>query len=95
METSRDDVGIAIRSAFLSKGAQQRFSLFALIVLSIFLLFFERIDAKPLNYVRSFVKDVIFSFSLTNEDTHVPFKKLLISSLNIDFEFSAINKPNS
>ena len=32
METSREDVGIAIRSAFLRKGTKQRFSLFALVV---------------------------------------------------------------
>ena len=30
MDTSRDDVGISIRSAFLRKGTQQRFSLFIL-----------------------------------------------------------------
>ena len=35
MDTSRDDVGIAIRSAFLRKGTKQRFSLFALIIISI------------------------------------------------------------
>ena len=29
METSREDFGIAIRSAFLAKGTKQRFSLFA------------------------------------------------------------------
>ena len=60
METSREDVGIAIRSAFLKKGVQQRFSLFGLIVLSVALLFLESINAKPINYLRSFVKDVIY-----------------------------------
>ena len=60
METSREDVGIAIRSAFLSRGTQQRFSLFVLIVLSIILLFLETIESKPLNNIRSFVKDVIY-----------------------------------
>ena len=60
METSREDVGIAIRSAFLSRGTQQRFSLFVLIILSIILIFVETIEAKPLNIIRSFVKDVIY-----------------------------------
>ena len=60
METSREDVGIAIRSAFLKKGVQQGFSLFALVVLSVIFLFLESINAKPLNYLRSFVKDVIY-----------------------------------
>ena len=60
MDTSREDVGISIRSAFLRKGIQQRFSLFALTIISILLIFLETIDAKPLNLIRSFVKDVIY-----------------------------------
>ena len=35
MESSRDDFVIAIRSAFLKKGTQQRFSLLSLILFSI------------------------------------------------------------
>ena len=64
METSRDDVGIVIRSAFLKKGTQQRFSLFALIIFSIILIYFETIEAKPLDYLRSFVKDTIYRGSV-------------------------------
>ena len=60
METSRDDIGIAIRSAFIQKGTKQRFSLFALIVLSIILIFTETIKSKPLNYFRSIIKDAIY-----------------------------------
>ena len=60
MQTSRDDVGIAIRSAFLQKGTQQRFSLFALIIISVILIFFESVDAKPLNYFRAILKDTIY-----------------------------------
>ena len=60
METSREDVGIAIRSAFLRKETQQRFSLFALVLLSIAFLFIEKIETKPLDYLRSFIKDVIY-----------------------------------
>ena len=64
MDTSRDDVGIAIRSAFLKRGTQQRFSLFALVLLSILLLFFEKIETKPTNYFRSLVKDSIYRVSV-------------------------------
>ena len=60
METSREDVGIAIRSAFLRRGTQQRFSLFILIIISIFLIFLETIETKPLNTVRSIIKDVVY-----------------------------------
>ena len=64
METSRDDVGIAIRSAFLKRGTQQRFSLLVLVLLSIAFIFIETIESKPLNYLRAFIKDSIYRGSL-------------------------------
>ena len=64
METSREDVGIVIRSALLGKGSKQKFSLIVLIVFSAILIFVETIDTKPLNYFRSFVKDTIYRGSL-------------------------------
>ena len=64
MDTSREDVGIAIRSAFLAKGTKQRFSLFALIILSIIFIFVETIETRPLNYLRSFIKDTIYRGAL-------------------------------
>ena len=60
MDTSRDDVGISIRSAFLRKGIQQRFSLFVLIIISLVLIFIETVETKPLNRIRSFIKDVVY-----------------------------------
>ena len=60
MDTSREDVGIAIRSALLRKGTQQRFSLFALVILSLLLIFLETIESKPLNIVRSVIKDAVY-----------------------------------
>ena len=71
METSREDFGIAIRSAFLAKGTKQRFSLFVLIILSIIFLFVETVETKPLNYIRSFIKDTIYRGSLV---VSIPFK---------------------
>jgi len=64
MDTSRDDIGIAIRSAFLKKETQQKFSLFALIIFSILLITSESIKYKPLDYIRSVVKDVVYRSSL-------------------------------
>ena len=64
METSRDDFGIAVRSAFLRRDNQQKFSLFALLVFSLVLLFVDKLETKPLNHVRSFVKDVIYRGSV-------------------------------
>ena len=60
METSRDDVGIAFRSALLVKGTKQKFSLYILLIFSIILIFIETIQIKPLDYFRSFVKDSIY-----------------------------------
>ena len=64
MDTSREDFGIAVRSAFLRKETQQRFSLLALLILCVTLLFIEKIETKPLNYLRSFVKDTVYLGSL-------------------------------
>ena len=81
MVTSRDDLSIAIRSAFLKKGTKQKFSLLALIVASFFLIFLESINWKPLNLVRSVVKDVIYRTSFI---TSIPGN--LASSLIVNFE---------
>ena len=63
MDTSRDDVGIAIRSAFLKIGTKQRFSLFILVLLSIMFIFIETIQSKPLNFLRSIIKDAVYRTS--------------------------------
>ena len=64
METSREDFGIAVRSAFLRKETKQRFSLFLLVIASLVLLFFDSLESKPISFVRSFVKDTIYRGSL-------------------------------
>ena len=64
METSRDDVGIAIRSAFLKRENKQRFSIFVLIIVSVLLVFFESIKVKPIDNFRSFVKDIVYRGAL-------------------------------
>jgi len=64
MITNRDDVSIAIRSAFLRKGAQQKFSLIALIIISILLIYLDSLRSTPLNIIRSAVKDIIFRGSV-------------------------------
>jgi len=64
MDTSRGDIGITIRSAFLRKETKQRFSLLVLIIISILLIFIETIETKPLNIVRSAIKDLIYRGAL-------------------------------
>ena len=97
METSRDDFGIAIRSAFLKKGAQQRFSLFALIVFSIILIFIDTIETKPLNYLRSVIKDTIYRGSVIVSS---PFRGLkstvnvIQDHVNLYSEFNQLKEEN-
>ena len=64
MSTQRDDFGIAIRSAFLVKGTKQKFSLLALIALSILLIFIDSLEVKPIKFIRSFIKDTIYRGSV-------------------------------
>ena len=71
MDTSRDDVGISIRSALLDKGTKQKFSLFVLIIISVTFIFIEKIETKPLNHIRSFIKDTIYRGALV---TSIPSK---------------------
>jgi len=63
METSRDDFVIALRSAFLKKGTQQRFSLLSLIFFSITLLILGSFNFKAINYIKVAIKEVVYRSS--------------------------------
>ena len=92
MDTSRDDVGIAIRSAFLAKGIKRRFSLFILMLISVTLLFFETIETKPLNFTRSIIKDTIYRGSLI---VSFPTKSLKTFISYADEHINLFNKYNA
>ena len=97
METSREDVGIAIRSAFLRTGTKQRFSLFFLILFSIILIFVEKIETKPLNYIRSFVKDGIYRVSQAAIYPAKSFENsinFIDKHLNLNKEYKVLKKEN-
>ena len=63
METSRDDFVIAIRSAFLKKGTQQRFSLLGLIFFSTILLILGSFNFKVVEYVKVAIKETVYRSS--------------------------------
>ena len=97
METSREDVGIAIRSAFLAKGTKQRFSLLALVVLSIIFIFVETVETKPLNYIRSFIKDTIYRGSLVvslPSKSFSSFTNIISEHINVYSSYSELKKEN-
>ena len=60
METSRDDFVIAIRSAFLKKQNQQRFSLLGLIIFSLLILILGAFNFKPVNYLKLAIKEIAY-----------------------------------
>ena len=63
METSRDDFVIAIRSAFLKKETQQRFSLLSLIFFSLILLVLSSLNFKVINYLKIAIKEIAYRSS--------------------------------
>lgn len=91
MDTRRDDVGIAFRSALLDKGSKQRFSLFALVIISLLLIFAETIETKPLNVVRSFFKDTIYRGSVL---VSMPGKSFSSFSQSVETHFNLYKNYN-
>ena len=63
METSRDDFVIALRSAFLKKGTQQRFSLLSLIFFSIIFLILGNFNFKVINYIKLGINEIVYRSS--------------------------------
>ena len=64
MSVSRDDFGIAFRSALLQRGAAQKFSLVSLIILAIFIFFLDTFGFAFMKPVRSIINDAIYRVSL-------------------------------
>ncbi|MDA9064890.1 rod shape-determining protein MreC [Candidatus Pelagibacter sp.] len=63
MESSRDDFVIALRSAFLKKGTQQRFSLLSLIFFSIIILILGNFNFKAINYIKLGINEIVYRSS--------------------------------
>ena len=82
METSRDDFVIALRSAFLKKGTQQRFSLLSLISFSIILLILGSFNFKTINYVKVAIKEIVYrtSFIVSGPENFLKNNYLIVSN---------------
>jgi len=63
MSTSRDDFGIAIRSALLQRGVKQKFSLFVLILLSLSIFALDTSELKAIKILRSLLNDGVYRIS--------------------------------
>ncbi len=91
METNRDDFIIAIRSAFLKRGYQQKFSLIVLILSSALLLFLESFQIKPLDPARYISRDFIYRASFI---VSIPSKFLKSGTNNIREHFTMYSQFN-
>ena len=60
MEPSRDDFVIAIRSAFLKKGTQQKLSLLSLISFSIIFLILGNFNFKIIDFNKTVIREIIY-----------------------------------
>jgi len=76
MVSSRDDFVIAIRSAFLKKSYQQKFSLLTLIFLSLIILFLGSFNFKAIQYVKIGIKEVVYRSSFVVSIPENYIKKL-------------------
>ena len=63
MQPSRDDFVIAVRSAFLKKENKQKFSLIALILLTIIILILGKFNFKAVDYLKVSLKEVAYRSS--------------------------------
>ena len=80
METSRDDFVIALRSAFLKKGTQQRFSLLSLIFFSIIFLILGNLNFKAINYIKIGINEIVYrsSFIVSGPENFVKDNYLIV-----------------
>ncbi len=63
MASSRDDFIIAIRSAFLKKSTQQKFSLLTLVFISIFIILLSSLDFKVIRYLKIGINELVYRSS--------------------------------
>ena len=63
MASSRDDFIIAIRSAFLKKSTQQKFSLLTLVFVSIFIILLSSLDFKVIRYLKIGINEIVYRSS--------------------------------
>ncbi len=73
MSSSRDDFGIAIRSALLQKGARQKFSLIFLLIIATIIFLLDTYQFKFIKFTKILINDGIYR--VTNIST-APFKIL-------------------
>ena len=87
MISSRDDFGIAIRSALLQRGAKQRFSLFFLISISLIIFFLDYNNFKIIQITKKILNDGVYRISKVATAPAVFFVNLKESTEKIIFTY--------
>ena len=93
METSRDDFVIALRSAFLKKGTQQRFSLLSLIFFSIIFLILGNLNFKAVDYLKIAINEIVYrsSFIVSGPENFIKNNYIIVQN---HFDLYNTNKKN-
>jgi rod shape-determining protein MreC len=86
MVKGRDDFVIALRSVFLKKKDQQKFSLISLIILSVVIIILSNFNFKPIQLVKLGINEVIYRSSYV---VSVPENKIeeVISKIKSHLDF--------
>ena len=90
MASGRDDFIIAIRSAFLKKSNKQQFSLLALIIFSIVLIFLSNLNFVGIKYLKVGINETTYRLSAI---ISYPEKKFR-DSINFFSEYFNVYKEN-
>jgi len=90
MASGRDDFIIAVRSAFLKKSNKQQFSLLALIIFSIFLIFLSNLNFVGIKYLKIGVNEATYRLSAL---VSFPEKKIN-QTINFFSEYFYVYKEN-
>ena len=90
MASGRDDFIIAVRSAFLKKSNKQQFSLLALIIFSIFLIFLSNLNFVGIKYIKIGVNEATYRLSAL---VSFPEKKIN-QTINFFSEYFNVYKEN-
>ena len=93
MEKSRDDFVIALRSAFLKKGTQQRFSLLSLIFFSIIFLILGNLNFKAVDYLKIAINEIVYrsSFIVSGPENFIKNNYIIVQN---HFDLYNTNKKN-
>ena len=83
MASSRDDFIIAIRSAFLKKSTQQKFSLLTLVFVSIFIILLSSLEFKAVRYLKIAINEFVYRSSFVVSIPEITNSSKALSDLDI------------